>query len=126
MLVLDYAAAAEIGHHASVRPGWNQTSELARYNRDSLSTGKPIRGPLMVLAGDDDMSVNFANIQADVADACRNHLAIEFEHRPGLDHDPLMEKTIDLQLDWVRARLAGKKWSGNCNAHGTEPPATAR
>jgi hypothetical protein len=124
----DYAAAAEIGHHASVRPGWNQAPELARYNRDSLSTDKPIRGPLMVLAGDDDMSVNFPNIQADVADACRNHLRIEFVHRPGLDHDPLMEKTIDLQLDWVRARLAGKKWSGNCssNGNGNGAHATAR
>jgi hypothetical protein len=122
----DYAAAAEIGHHASVRPDWNHAPELARYNRDSLSTDKPIRGPLMVLAGDDDMSVNFANIQADVADACRNHLQIEFVHRPGLDHDPLMEKTIDLQLDWVRARLEGKPWTGNCSAPGTAPHAPAR
>jgi alpha-beta hydrolase superfamily lysophospholipase len=109
-----YAAAAEIGHQAAVRPGWNEVPELVRYNRDSRSTDKPIRGPLMVLAGDDDASVNFANIQAGVAQACRNHLPIEFVHRSGLDHDPLMEKTIDLQLDWVRARLEGKPWSGNC------------
>jgi hypothetical protein len=70
----------------------------------------------MVLAGDDDASVNFANIQAGVAQACRNHLPIEFVHRPGLDHDPLMEKTIDLQLDWVRARLDAKPWRGNCGS----------
>jgi alpha-beta hydrolase superfamily lysophospholipase len=109
-----YAAAAEIGHQAAVRPGWNKIPELSRYNRDSRSTDKPIRGPLMVLAGDDDASVNFANIQDGVAEACRNRLPIEFMHRPGLDHDPLMEKTIDMQLNWVRARLDGKPWSGNC------------
>src|SRR5579863_2177963 len=111
-----YAAAAEIGHQAAVRPGWNELPELARYNRDSLSTNQPIRGPLMVLAGDDDASVNFDNIQAGVAKACRNHLPIEFVHRPGLDHDPLMEKTIDLQLEWVRARLSAKPWSSNCGS----------
>jgi hypothetical protein len=111
-----YAAAAEIGQQAAVRTGWNELPELARYNQDSLSTNQPIRGPLMVLAGDDDASVNFANIQAGVAKACRNHLPIEFVHRPGLDHDPLMEKTIDLQLDWVRARLDAKPWSSNCGS----------
>jgi Alpha/beta hydrolase family len=121
-----YAAAAEIGHQAAVRPGWNEVSELARYNRDSRSTDKPIRGPLMVLAGDDDASVNFANIQAGVVEACRNRLPIEFVHRPGLDHDPLMEKTIDLQLDWVRARLDGKPWRGNCESADTTPHEAAR
>jgi pimeloyl-ACP methyl ester carboxylesterase len=114
----DYAAAAEIGHQAAVRPRWNAAPELARYNRDSRSADKPIRGPLMVLAGDDDLSVNFANIKAGVAQACSHHLPIEFVHRPGLDHDPLMDKTTGLQLDWTRARLEGRPWRGNC---GSEP-----
>ena len=114
----DYAAAAEIGHQPAVRPGWNEAPELARYNRDSYSADKPIRGPLMVLAGDDDRSVNFANIEAGVARACRHRLPIEFVHRPGLDHDPLMEKTIGLQLAWARARLDGRPWSSNCGSLG--------
>ena len=113
----DYAAAAEIGRQPAVRPGWNAIPELARYNRDSRSANKPIRGPLMVLAGDDDLSVNFANIKAGVAQACSRHLPIEFVHRAGLDHDPLMDKTTPLQLDWVRARLAGKQWRGNCGSN---------
>ncbi|MGB6489478.1 MAG: hypothetical protein WBE91_21615 [Steroidobacteraceae bacterium] len=113
----DYAAAAEIGRQPAVRPGWNEAPELARYNRDSRSADKPIRGPLMVLAGDDDLSVNFANIKAGVAQACSHHLPIEFVHRPGLDHDPLMDKTIGLQLDWVRARLEGRPWRGNCGSN---------
>ena len=111
-----YAAAAEIGHQAAVRPGWNEAPELTRYNRDSRSADKPIRGPLMVLAGDDDASVNFTNIKLGVAQACHQRLPIEFVHRPGLDHDPLMDKTIGLQLDWVRARLEGRPWRGNCAA----------
>ena len=61
----------------------------------------------MVLAGDDDLSVNFANIKAGVAQACSHHLPIEFVHRPGLDHDPLMDKTTGLRLDWTRARARG-------------------
>jgi len=111
-----YAAAAEIGHQAAVRPGWDSSRDLALYNRDNYSADKPIRGPLMVLAGDDDRSVNFANIEAGVARACRHHLPIEFVHRAGLDHDPLMQDTIGLQLAWTRARLAGNAWHGNCGS----------
>lgn len=109
-----YAAMSEVGAQASVRPDTLQLPEVRRYVRDSHSTDKPIRGPLMVLAGDDDLSVHFANIQASVKEACSRKLPIEFVHHPGLDHDPLMEKTTPEQLAWVRERLAGKPWSGNC------------
>jgi pimeloyl-ACP methyl ester carboxylesterase len=112
----DYAVAAEIGGERAARPGWDRVPELRRYNEDSRSANKPIKGPLLVLAGDDDMSVNFGNIQTGVAQACRNGLPIEFVHRPGLDHDPLMEKTIDLQLEWTRDRLEKKPWKGNCGS----------
>lgn len=107
-----YAAAAEVGRQSAVRQGWQQIPELQRYNEDSRSATRPIKGPLLVLAGDDDQSVNFANIRKGVAQACKLGLPIEFVHRPGLDHDPLMEKTIDLQLAWTRDRLAGKPWRG--------------
>ncbi len=107
-----YAAAAEVAGQPAVRRGWQQIAELRRYNADSRSATRPIKGPLLILAGDDDQSVSFANIKNGVARACRLGLPIEFAHRPGLDHDPLMEKTIDLQLAWTRDRLAGKPWRG--------------
>jgi len=108
-----YAVADEVATQPAVRPGWQQIPELRRYNEDNYSANRPIRGPLLVLAGDDDQSVNFANIKKGVARACNSGLAVEFVHRPGLDHDPLMEKTIDLQLAWTRDRLAGKPWQAS-------------
>jgi pimeloyl-ACP methyl ester carboxylesterase len=109
-----YAALKEIGAQRAVKPGWDEAPEARQYNQDSRSANKPIGGPLMVLAGDDDKSVAIANIEAGVKDARRIGLQIEYVHRPGLDHDPLMEKTTQLQLAWARNRLAGKPWSGNC------------
>ena len=105
-----YAAAAEVQNQPAVRRGWRLIPELRRYNEDSRSATRPIRGPLLILAGDDDQSVSFENIRRGVARACRRGLALEFVHRRGLDHDPLMEKTIDLQLAWARDRFAGKLW----------------
>jgi pimeloyl-ACP methyl ester carboxylesterase len=109
-----YAAMTEMDRQRVVLPGWNRAPEVKRYNRDSRSANKPIRGPLLVLAGDDDRSVAFVNIVAGVKQACRLGLPVEFRHVAGLDHDPLMEKTTPEQLSWVRDRLAGKSWSSNC------------
>jgi pimeloyl-ACP methyl ester carboxylesterase len=111
-----FAALNEIGRQRAVMPGWDQAPEVRRYNQDSRSANKPIRGPLLVLAGDDDQSVAIANVAAGVHEACRRGLPIEYVHRPGLDHDPLMSKTTPEQLDWVRDRLAGKPWATNCDA----------
>jgi alpha-beta hydrolase superfamily lysophospholipase len=109
-----YAALKEIGQQRAVRPGWDRAPEVRRYNRDGKSGDKPIRGPMLVLAGDDDRSVAIANIEAGVKQACGRGLQIEFVHHPGLDHDPLMQKTTPEQLAWVRARLDGEPWASNC------------
>jgi hypothetical protein len=111
-----YAALDEIGAQRAVKPGWDQLPEVRRYNQDSRSANKPIRGPLLVLAGDDDRSVAIANIAAGVREACGMGLPIEYRHRPGLDHDPLMQETTPEQLAWARDRLAGKPWTSNCGA----------
>jgi hypothetical protein len=84
--------------------------------RDSQSGEKPIQGPLLVVAGDDDRTVAIDSIVASVKGACARGLAVEFRRRVGLDHDPLMEQTTPELLDWARERLAGKPWSGNCAA----------
>jgi hypothetical protein len=115
-----YAALKEIGRHRAVRRGWDRAPEVVRYNADSRSADKPIRGPLLVLAGDDDKSVAIDNIEAGVKVGCGRGLPIEYIHRPGLDHDPLMQNTTPEQLDWVRGRLSGKAWVGNCSA-GAKP-----
>lgn len=109
-----YAALTEIGRHRAVRPGWDRAPEVRRYNADSKSANKPIRGPLLVLAGDDDKSVAILNIEAGVKEACDGGLPIEYIHHPGLDHDPLMQITTPEQLAWARDRLSGKPWVGNC------------
>ncbi len=111
-----YAAMKEIGQQRAVNRGWDRAPEAHRYNQDNRSANKPIRGPLLVLAGDDDKSVQIANIAASVKDACHMGLPIEYVHRPGLDHDPLMRKTTPEQLTWARDRLAGKPWKSNCDA----------
>jgi hypothetical protein len=111
-----YAVMTEIGRARAVKRDWQRAPEVRRYNDDSRSANKPIRGPLLVVAGDDDKSVAIANIDAGVHEACAIALPIEFRHYPGLDHDPLMEKTTPELLAWARDRLDGRPWAGNCGS----------
>lgn len=110
-----YAAMQDLAGQAVVQDDWTQLPEARRYAHDSRSANKPIRGPLLIVAGIDDQSVAIENIRAGVRSACALGLPVEFRSYPGLDHDPLMEKTTPEQLDWVRDRLAGKAWTGNCS-----------
>jgi pimeloyl-ACP methyl ester carboxylesterase len=106
-----YAAAREMAPKPAALRDWERAPEVRRFDADSRSGDKPIKGPLMVLAGDDDRAVPIADVKAGVEEACRVGLPIEFLHRPGPDHQALMHSTIDQQLDWARDRLAGKPWN---------------
>jgi pimeloyl-ACP methyl ester carboxylesterase len=95
---------------------WAAAPEAQRYLRDSQSADKPIAGPLLVVTGDDDKSVLFPSLRHSVKHACHIGLPIEFWHRAGLDHDPLMYEMTPAILRWARARLDHEPWTGNCPA----------
>jgi hypothetical protein len=44
---------------------------------------------------------------------------VTFRSYPGLDHDPTMETSTPDQLEWIRARFAGKPAESNCPAEGS-------
>jgi pimeloyl-ACP methyl ester carboxylesterase len=111
-----YAAYKELGKQLSAHADWAKAPEVQKYLHDSQSADKPIKGPLLVVAGDDDRIVPIGSVTASVRHACRMGLAIEFLHRPGLDHDPVMYDVTPRMLAWTRDRLAGKPWVGNCES----------
>ena len=111
-----HAVFMAFGRQIPARADWAQAPQARNYRHDSQSGERPIFGPLLVVAGDDDRTVAIESITASVKRACSRGLAIEFRRRAGLDHDPLMEQTTPELLAWSRDRLAGKPWTGNCAA----------
>ena len=112
-----YAVFKDLGLQPSALPNWASAPEARKYLDDSQSANKPIFGPLLVVAGDDDRVVSIKSIVTSVHHACGIGLPIEC-HFPGLDHDPLMEKTTPELLAWARDRLDGKPWASNCGTLG--------
>jgi pimeloyl-ACP methyl ester carboxylesterase len=111
-----YASEAykALGKVLPARAGWAKAPEVRRYLHDSQSADKAIRGPLLIVAGDEDHIVPIESVKKSVAHACELGLPIEFRHRPGLEHDPVMYDMTPYMLAWARDRMDGKPWVGNC------------
>jgi len=111
-----YGYASFLNDHDEkvLKPGWDQTAAAQRFFAANQLGSAPVRGPLLVLTGEADETVPLALVKAVVKKACRNGIALDFRSYPGLDHDPTMEKSTPDQLEWVRERLAGKSFTGNC------------
>jgi len=111
-----YAVMEALGPRQVGRSGWTRLKAVKQWFHDNHSSDIPIRGPLLVIAGEDDRTVPFVSIVRGVEKACRHHLPIEFWHRKGLDHDPLMDKLTPAMLAWTRGRMAGRLWQSTCGS----------
>ncbi len=111
-----YAAMKALGPKRVGRLHWTEHKEVQQWFQDNDSSRKPIRGPLVILAGDDDQTVPFAGMTRGVVAMCRHGLPIIFWHRRHLDHDPLMQQTTPAMLAWSRGRIRGLPWRSNCGS----------
>jgi dipeptidyl aminopeptidase/acylaminoacyl peptidase len=97
-----------------LKRNWRQNVYLERLAKEDELATLPVRKPLLVLAGEADLSVPINGVRETVARACRNGTALTFKRYPGLDHDPTMTNSTPDQLTWIRDRFAGKAAIPNC------------
>ena len=109
-----YASFLDLPPGKIVRPGWDRTAAAQKFFENDELGVAPIRGPLLVIAGEGDQTVPIASVRGTVQKACHNGIALTFRSYPGLDHDPTMDHSTPDQLAWVRDRFAGKASAGNC------------
>ncbi|MGO9718028.1 MAG: alpha/beta hydrolase family protein [Steroidobacteraceae bacterium] len=112
----DYAYAGFIGAQpgAVLKTDWEQNPEVAQLSQiDQIGTA-PLSGSFLVIAGEADQSITFPMLRPLVQKACRNGIALEFRSYPGLDHDPVMDRSTPDQLAWIRDRFAGKPTTNSC------------
>ncbi len=114
----EYGYASFLGDTgpAALKPGWEAATGVRRLFRETEVAQSPIDGPLLVIAGGGDHTVPIAAVRAEVGEACRRGIALQFRSYPGLDHDPTMVKSTPDQLAWIADRFAGKPASDSCPA----------
>lgn len=102
-----------LGKHV-LQPGWQSNRWVKRYAAETVSVRPNVRQPLLVLAGGADVSVPPPSIEPIVRRACHLGYHLEFKILPGLDHDPLMDKSTPYQLQWIRDRFLGRPAPDDC------------
>ncbi len=117
----DYGYATEVSQLQSksaapvLKKGWERNPWVRRWAAETVRVRPHVSRPLLVLAGGADTSVPPPSIEPIVKKACRFGYHLEFKIYPGLDHDPLMDKSTPYQLQWIRDRFAGRPAPDNCS-----------
>jgi pimeloyl-ACP methyl ester carboxylesterase len=111
-----YATYANAATGTLLRADWNKSPWVHRFFEGNAVGNAPIGGPLFVIAGEADQTVPLAGVRAAVKMLCDAKQPVTFRSYPGLDHDPTMETSTPDQLEWIRARFAGKPVVSNCPA----------
>ena len=114
-----YATYAAAATGTLLRPNWEKSAWVHRFFEGNAVANVPIGGPLFVIAGEADQTVPIKAVRAAVKQMCVAKRLVTFRSYPGLDHDPTMENSTPVQLDWIRARFAGKPATSNCPAGAT-------
>jgi pimeloyl-ACP methyl ester carboxylesterase len=111
-----YAYAHVLGDAAppKLKPGWNKAAAAQRFFAGADVGRRPIKAPLLVVAGEADQTVPISAVRAAVRGACTRGYRLDFRSYPGLDHDPTMDKSTPDQLAWIADRFAGKPASNFC------------
>jgi pimeloyl-ACP methyl ester carboxylesterase len=111
-----YATYAALPQGTLLRPGWEMSPWIHRFFEGNAQGAAPIGGPLFVIAGEADETVPIDAVREAVQKMCAAKRLVTFRSYPGLDHDPTMQNSTPDQLDWIRARFAGKPATSNCAA----------
>ena len=121
-----YAYAAFQNDQAApeLKPGWNTTPAARRFFDQARIGEAPIAGPLLVVAGEADQTVPLWAVRATAVSACGHGIGLTLRTYPGLDHDPVMEKSTPDQLAWIADRFAGRPAPAACDAATTRAPPT--
>ena len=113
-----YATYAGLPTGTLLRPKYEKNVWVHRFFESNAVGNTPIGGPLFVIAGEADQTVPIVAVREAVKKMCASKQAVTFRSYPGLDHDPTMEKSTPVQLEWIRARFAGKEAESTCAAAG--------
>jgi len=109
-----YATYVSMPTGSLLRAG-SQTNPWVHQFFEGIKLGdKPIGGPMLIVAGEADQTIAIGAMRAAAKQMCERRQPVSFRSYPGLDHDPVMEKSTPDQLAWIRARFAGSPALSNC------------
>jgi len=104
--------AYEVPAGKVLKSNWMENASFRQMRDLSMLGERPTRGPLLLVAGIDDLTVPVDSIAATYERMLKQGSDVEYRTYAGLDHDPLVFGTFRAQFRWVEDRFAGKPVGG--------------
>ena len=104
--------AYEVPAGKVLKSNWMENAYFRQMRDLSMLGERPTRGPLLLVAGIDDLTVPVDSIAATYERMLKQGSDVEYRTYAGLDHDPLVFGTFRDQFRWVEDRFAGKPVGG--------------
>lgn len=118
--VIDGCAAAS-GSFAAVspdnmfRPDWKSEPYIQKALARNRPGARPIRGPLLLVTGGDDILFTPAASEKVTERLCRAGIRVQRSVYPGLGHDPLVYGSLREQIAWITDRFSGAPAPSSCH-----------
>jgi hypothetical protein len=94
------------------KPGWTEDQTALQFFDIAGNGGKLFKGPLLVLASEQDSTLAYQFVDRAVNDtgalASNKKESLEFKTYHGLDHFSLIQWSRNAWLEWVKARFEHK------------------
>ncbi|KAK7048987.1 putative secretory lipase [Favolaschia claudopus] len=118
-------AFAGLENHDTVTPDFTNDSTTLEFAQRTKVGGKPFKGPLLVLAAENDVSLQPEVLESIVDETCEvleagnSTESLEYALYEGVNHFPLISASQAEWMDWLKERLsgeAGSKKKRDCDA----------
>ncbi|KAK4938141.1 hypothetical protein LTR10_021381 [Elasticomyces elasticus] len=107
LLFADVNLATMVG-----QPGWYQDTTVQTWAARISSGGRPLVGPLLVIAGEDDTAVALETVEgafnASSALSQNANQSMDLAVYQGLDHFPTIDGAHAKWMNWIKARFDGE------------------
>jgi pimeloyl-ACP methyl ester carboxylesterase len=108
-------AFAAISPDDIFRSDWKKEPSVQKFLARNRPGAQPIRGPLLIVTGGDDVLFT-PSASKKIADRlCRSGVTVQRSIYAGLGHDPLVYGSLHEQIAWITGRFSGEPAPSNCN-----------
>lgn len=106
-----------------LKSGWQDNTHIQKYQAIAANSGREIRGPLLVIQGEDDPIVSVQSVTDGVTKTLEKFPSSQIEYHilPQVTHASAMYAGQQLYMDWITARFKGEPAEPGYRKHVARP-----
>jgi pimeloyl-ACP methyl ester carboxylesterase len=107
-LTTDSLAFAKVDLDQLAKPGWTNDSIAQQWQEKVAVSGKNFKGPLLVIAGENDVvPIDFLEQSVDASCSASENQSLEMFTYQAMEHFPVIQASRTKWMSWIKDRVSG-------------------